>query len=716
MKRLTLVPVLLLALLPARSTHACGPFLERSLLDSDDAQLCEAPSLRFDSRISSLPLPDAATERADGLGRASSLDTRTAGEQDLREALALRGSDADTNESTIAAWVHYREHIRDELEPAFPSELPREFELYLRGARAWHRDELASARDSWLELLELPAEQRKYRSVWAAYMLGRSARGGCDEQTRWFERARQLAADGFVDTLGLAAASWGEQARCRFEPAKITEAIELYRIQLETGDPRAIDSLRMAAEATLQWSDDDPTLLERVARHPQAREVVTAYLIARLGPAMERGWEARWLTTLERSDLDLGQDPGTGELAWLAYQTGDLDRAERWAKLGASADAGTLLGRWVLAKLALRRAPRDQLDDALAQLAALELELRSSDTTLELHEGRMGFGEALPLRESAAAELALLALQQERFADALAALLRAGSWIDAAYVAEQVLTLDELQAFIDSQPVDASEPATEFEHDRRLRWLLARRLARADRWSDALPYYPAELRGHVDQQIRDLARADDPSLDDVARARALWRAATRLRERGMELTGTEVEPDWAFYDGQFAPEWISHRRDRGGPTLTSPSRAERERVWAHREAGMQRFHYRWRAAELGFRVAELLPDNHEATARVLCQSGRWIEHYDPVGAERYYHAMVRRNPRVGIATTADHLRWFPDECSLEGIDFAAQPIPAALAPARDARMRALMRRGWPIAAFMSLVVFGGVLMLGGRRQ
>src|SRR5581483_3058149 len=45
--------------------------------------------------------------------------------------------------------------------------------LYDDGARAWKRGDTENAKRAWKKLLALPAEQRRDRSTWAAFMLGR---------------------------------------------------------------------------------------------------------------------------------------------------------------------------------------------------------------------------------------------------------------------------------------------------------------------------------------------------------------------------------------------------------------------------------------------------------------------------------------------------------------------------------------------------------------
>jgi len=92
--------------------------------------------------------------------------------------------------------------------------LPEEFALYLKGAAAWHSRLTNDAVAAWKKLLELPAKERQNRSTWAAFML---ARATVDESPKnalmYCEQVRSLASAGFADSLHLAAASYGWQAR-----------------------------------------------------------------------------------------------------------------------------------------------------------------------------------------------------------------------------------------------------------------------------------------------------------------------------------------------------------------------------------------------------------------------------------------------------------------------------------------------------------------------
>jgi len=56
---------------------------------------------------------------------------------------------------------------------------------------------------------------------------------------------------------------------------------------------------------------------------------------------------------------------------------------------------------------------------------------------------------------------------------------------------------------------------------------------------------------------------------------------------------------------------------------------------------------------------ELMPDNSEETARVLCIAGSWMKGKDPNEADRFYKELVIRCPKTKLGQEAEKLRWFP---------------------------------------------------------
>jgi hypothetical protein len=205
--------------------------------------------------------------------------------------------------------------------PRVPEGLPGEFEDYIRGAIAYHSGRLDQAVESWRRLLQRPAEQRHYKSTWAAFMIGKALlKSDPNEAVNWFEHVRGLAKEGFADSIGLAASSLGWEARAELNRAGYARAIELYLAQRLTGDPAVMRSLQTAcAEAV----NSEPDVARKVAQNPTARRVVTAYLVSRIAswPCPRYKDQAaamtKWLDAVEGANVDFVKE--ADRFAWTAY-------------------------------------------------------------------------------------------------------------------------------------------------------------------------------------------------------------------------------------------------------------------------------------------------------------------------------------------------------------------------------------------------------------
>ncbi len=65
------------------------------------------------------------------------------------------------------------------MELVVPAGLPGEFDDYLRGAIAYHEDRFKDAREIWEKLLSRPAAERRRRTTWAAFMIGKASLETC---------------------------------------------------------------------------------------------------------------------------------------------------------------------------------------------------------------------------------------------------------------------------------------------------------------------------------------------------------------------------------------------------------------------------------------------------------------------------------------------------------------------------------------------------------
>jgi photosystem II stability/assembly factor-like uncharacterized protein len=246
--------------------------------------------------------------------------------------------------------------------------------------------------------------------------------------------------------------------------------------------------------------------------------------------------------------------------------------------------------------------------------------------------------------------------------------------MDAAYVAERILTVDELKTYVDQNwPAVSStnyegavpEDGTDVRND--IRYLLARSLARLERNDEARAYFPLQRQSQFNTLLNDLRTGRDTNLPVGDRAKALFAAAMMTRTNGMELLGSELEPDWFIYNGWFDDG--DTIRTNENTKLLAPSADELKRYAEHGVNPEERFHYRYQAADLAVEAARLMPDNSEDTARVLCTAGTWLKYIDPQKADPIYKMLVRRCRNTQIGRQADLMRWFPV------LDDSGNPIP-----------------------------------------
>lgn len=525
-----------------------------------------------------------------------------------------------------------------------PVELPVEFAQYLRGSLALLAGRTNDAHAAWKTLLKLPAGGRHFRSTWAAYMLGRSL---VDTEpakaVEHLESVRQLVRQGFADTLGLAAASYGWQARAELNRGNLAAAFELYAQQLATGDLSAEMSLRLTAERAFKAGAE---ILRSLATNATARPVLTAYIIARGGPAVSQPTQPAedlvhaWLDAVEAAKV--AALDGADRLAWAAYQAGQMKQAEQWVARAAP-DAPIAL--WIKSKLLLRAGKLDPAAAALAKaIARMDAQEKWGGADDEVRGGDSPY-------QRMNGELGVLKLVRRQFTDALRTLLQAGYEEDAMYLADRILTIEELTAFL--------KPSQEAVEGPDLRPVLARRLARAGRWAEARPWFDEPEQKLADEYVRNVTAGRDAAAPAAERAAALWQAARLLRKDGYALLGSPVQADWRLHGGWRFTAALPERITTTNLVLLPVSAEERRRVTATAPYPDRSWHYRFAAAILGWEAAKLMPNNSDETARVLCEAGTWIKYLDPHAADFYYKALVRRCRQTALGQEADRRRWFP---------------------------------------------------------
>lgn len=685
---------------------ACGPDFPPVLLGDRASTLLDLPEGTFDFEASHLIKPATAfpvVERADWLWANPPPPTQDDVERgwlgDAFEVTRLMRSQP----TSAAAW-------------AKGTDLSAEARLYTTGAVAFGKAEYEEAAARFKAVLALPADQRSHYGVLAQFMLGRIALlredVDIDAAHAAFRATRELVAAGATDPLGLAATSLGDEAWISLHNDDDAGAIALYAQQAALGSAFGRTSLLEVARDIVH----DAKRLQRAVSDPLSQRLLVAYFYSRSdelqyddsaeeGPKRVPDTINTFLKAVEQAGLD--KIDGADRLAAVVYRQGNYELAKR---IAAKSDAP--LAQWVRAKLALRDGDLTRAADAYAAASkGFPRDERWQAPGTQSDYPWDGLQPACRVE----GEYGALDLSRGEYVSALTHLFAASDtyWADAAYVAERVVTVDELKTFVDTKvpatpvvkPTDGSSPA--MTRANLLRALLARRLLRANRYDDALRYFDdAEIKAKAQTYV-DARRAAEKG-DRIAQARGWFRSAELAREDGMEILGYEMDPDFNSYGGSFDLNW---QGDDGAARkdLVLPEKwrgnDEQQRLAASVAVPLKRFHYRYVAAEFAAKAADLLPPRSQAFAAALCTATSYVLHDDQQLGEKYWLRYVKQGPYVPWAAN------FGLQCQAPDFDAAERRLRAE----RIASMKRSVRHAAPYIAG-GLVLLGVALVLQWRRR
>ncbi len=604
------------------------------------------------------------------------------------------------------------------------NEFDSEFADYHRGVLAMQSKKPEEAEAIWKKLLARPKEERHYRSVWATFMLGKLGLSTeSKDTTKWFQQCRALAKDGFADALGLAADSYGWEAKAELDADHREEAAKLYLTQLAIGDDTALISLkalipdRGVIEGTMSFDENAQPIspddarsasaadklnasIEKAlissAKTPTLRWLQTSHVLAtettldwvyQTAETDSSGTDKapmnrcqRWLAALKAAGIKDVQD--ADRLGWVAYTSGDYAPAKEWLKL---CPAATGMSRWLEAKLLRRDGKLDASIKAMQQsVNLLSKEDAAAPSPAATNEALYDNGHTK--LHSARADLATLHLSHADFVEALAQFAQTDLTDDMAYVAELLLSADELKKFVDKEfppskkKTDAQRNVGEPDQDpdNFFRDLLGRRLVREDRYDEARNYLSPKTLPYLDDYVIALKKAADLKLPKSDRARAYFHAACVLTQNGQDLMATRGEPD-SLGRGQTV---TTIERETGKQVTRSENnkfvpaddkkvkfhvpvtKEEKKRLEQHKVVPFRYEHYRYVALGLVWKSAALLPDQSDELADILNSAGNWMKgdyRGDDEAAGKFFQAIERRASKTTIGKAACAKHWFVED-------------------------------------------------------
>src|SRR5712692_5633139 len=454
---------------------ACGPDFPWQLLSNRAGTLRETPKNSFAFEAAHLVAPPKDKLKAVENDFTSS--DSLAVERSKAESEGLSGQQAGLVQSI---------RMQTSGDVAFQegAALPLSVRLYTAGAVDFRRGNLSTATQRFQAILKLPTNDQSPRATWAAYMVGQTyARAGeVDKAAAAFQLTRILAIGGAPDPLGLAVASYGEEARLHLARAasyltgpgstlpaerrddyrrEIAAAVILYAEQAARGSVSGVNSLRTIAQQLLQ---PDPRhcsqtdCLNASIGDSTVQRLVVAYALARLedmpayGEPIDAGRQfhrvepngpVRNLLWAMTKGSRVEHVAGADRLAALAYGSGEYDLARQLADKTTGP-----LASWVRAKLALQQG---DLKRAAAFYAEASKAFPPAGEPPVLDDGNV---------KLLTGESAVLALARGEYVDALDYLYPVAGvyWGDVAYIAERVLTTDELKHLVDAHVPAPPQP------------------------------------------------------------------------------------------------------------------------------------------------------------------------------------------------------------------------------------------------------------------
>ncbi|GBQ06330.1 hypothetical protein [Saccharibacter floricola] len=690
------------------SVWACGPFFPEGLLSDRTETFAKTPNNGFVYELSqilpSIPHKEPELERSETDDQLidTTLKALPPAQQTLYNHLLTTAHSGDD------AYAH-------------GAALPEAFRLYVAAARDYHlwrahphHDRSAAILERLTAITRLPATVSQPRLAWAFYMMGevhahRQFLHGyafsteTDSAARAFQQTRQVVEAGAPDPLALAHQSYGEEAalflnngekRCvwtdffsskpcadNVELSDLHHAIALYTQQQAdgwiphdnlTGNDSSLDSLAVIAG----WALNSSSELSSLIREPLTRRILVAFALSDYSESTASAHQN--LLNAFKNNPTLAVE-NADQLATLAYHEGSYREASTFASHSHSP-----LAEWIQAKIAIHDGHTKDAatfyDHAIQALKANPHRL--SDDNIMLLKGEHGtiqlaqgdilqafniffnavmFEEGQAVTEDATAAASAISLtpglDQVHMANSYDSQKQLGS--DLSYLAERILTVDELKTIIDRRLPQKSVVAQHADISSAtgmLYSLLARRLVREGRPEEALPYLYTIGQAHPDTSpddpsynialypyditrayIQALKKAHD-SIDPISAAQGWFEATTIAHDHGLLIMGYEQSPDYVssfggLYSEGSGPTSVAQAPmaprsaydDKLYPTYTAPIETARYAASSpHPLDSSPASHDD--TYDFIQKTSTLLPPRSQAFAMVLCQGIQWSLH------------------------------------------------------------------------------------------
>ncbi len=633
MKIILNIPFLLFSL----SSFGCGPYFPSAFLNGDDCTYEARSNLSYElSLIGEAYFPEVEKY----CFKKSKLNNC---EAEIKDATTASGLDGEQLEQVLELLRKDRDLIKSGVMSCY---LPgrtwaREFKLYLDGVAEIKNDPKLLQPKAWLKLLNLPKEQRRFKTAWTLYMLGNlHVKNDYATASKYYEQLREEVSGGAVDSAGLAYASLKSEylyaADLKSKLKAAVKCFHTYKI-LNVGDENIGSALLDASYIAGHLDLGNPQFWEYMEKDSLLCDIVFL-----LRPPFEGrnicGVKKR-KDVLKKMDVKIAP-----RLAWQAFSKGKVELCKQYLALSPE---NSMIKLWLQAKFARRN--HDYVESAKLLRKWLNLYEGRSDR-YPLYFAERSFPDEIN------GCLGCVLVYQTDFVEALYAFFKAGSETDCFHVAERFLTTKQLMNFC-LKHCPGKSARYPFYKDctisESLRYLLARRLMRENRCVEALVFMPLEGKVHIKQYMKLMKVANDKNLEPNVRATAFYNAGKMMLYQGMEMIGSELGPDYSCWNGVYDYAGIDELWFEDMKHLEYDFSKDYENSAIKPN---KRFHYRYVAGDLMLEAAKVAKDPNLKIAALYLVGDR-LKGRDPKSADIYYKQICSYRPHP-FAERVTQRRWF----------------------------------------------------------
>ena len=656
------------------SVNACGPFFQPSYMESETPYsivLKKDVALRRIIKNMEDLIPDFP-EFSKGL------NTRDAITKDFTEAVnkQLGHLAKSERDALIEKYINFvTEARKNPKDVHIPFELPAElseFYLYRKGVAELAQEEsnnkVMSAENippSWKKLLELPKEQRHYRTTWVYFMLGNMNNwkpAGYD----YHKKCVKAYQDGFADTAGLAQHSYIRGYLN--EDDVLNLKWYLYNIKKNP---------QFAGMFPFNNYTDD--VIDKMLQDPLCREILVL-------ADSENPYFLKNMDKYKFRNIDI--------LAFNAYNKGELAKSQKYISL---LENPTLLSLWIEAKIARHDGKNDIAVEKLRQWLKMAEKIDPKEYTMDRIDRDSYASDPYDIKLEIYGLLGNAMVTKGDFIEAVKFFVDAGQQYEPFYIMDKFMSLDDLIKLAETHNIGHHA--------------VFKQAIRENKFDIARKYASDDLKKILDAYEKFFKDGNNPKLSGDQRALALYNAAKIMRHHGMELCGYYTLPDNAIYDGSYVGyelgSWTPYAGiackckygsdgywilcDRHNTDFFSNSylnfgekRGEKKKI--AKLPGLQaeidftkvpehlRYHYRYRAGKLLLQAGELAKD--QDLKAMINHFGGYCMSRSPQEADVFYKRLVRNAGKTALGQEADYNRWFPKKIVLLQEMATAAPCPS----------------------------------------